>query len=145
MTQLPFRPPTMKAAFRTPGQTAPASALSRRSRGISLSGTDIDLRKTSAAARECREASADLFPAPFPLFFCADAPAHTKHAAANVASTNTAHRFNNRISVHSLTSSMTTTRIRKHKGEGFVRDFTRRARPPLTGTRARRAVNVLNV
>src|SRR5215212_6995157 len=58
MTQSPLRPPTMKAALSTPGQTATASALSSRSRGISFSGTDMILRRTSAASFEWREASA---------------------------------------------------------------------------------------
>src|SRR3954465_9745436 len=122
MTQSPLRPPTMKAAFRTPGQTATASALSRRSRGISLSGTDIALRTTSAAERECREASADLFPAPAPPFFCADA-GKAMHATANAASANTAHRLNKLISIHSLTPLMTTARTRKYKGGKFRARF----------------------
>ena len=97
MTQSPLRPPTMNAAFKTPGQIATASALSSRSRGISFSGTDITLRRTSAASREWREASAARLPPAADLFFCADAGTHVRHAAANMASANRASRFDELI------------------------------------------------
>src|SRR5215211_4505278 len=80
MTQSPLRPPTMKAALSTPGQIATASALSRRSRGISFSGTDMILRRTSAASFEWREASAARFGAGA-LRFCAHAAADRQRTA----------------------------------------------------------------
>src|SRR5437763_10551771 len=95
MTQSPLRPPTTKAAFKTPGQTATASAPSSNSRGMALSGTDITLVSTTAASFEWRAASAVLvlLTSAFAPFLCADALAKERHTAASAATASNKLRF----------------------------------------------------
>src|SRR5438105_2511910 len=83
MTQPPLRPPTTKAAFKTPGQTATASAPSSSSRGMALSDTPMILLSTAAASLEWRAASA-----PLSLTIWADAGTKHRHRAASAARPN---------------------------------------------------------
>src|SRR5687768_3880311 len=105
MTQSPLRPPTMKAALSTPGQTATASALSSRSRGMARSGTDIILRRTSAASFEWRAASAARFGAAA-RFACADAAPADAHNAADATSAQAAILFKALIKTSLLDSPL---------------------------------------
>src|SRR5438270_3780258 len=94
MTQSPLRPPTTKAAFNTPGQTATASAPSSNSRGMDLSGTDITLVSTTAASFEWRAASAVLvLLTSGVVFFCAATPTKERHTAASAATASNKLRF----------------------------------------------------
>src|SRR5438067_2017874 len=65
ITPLPPRPPTIKPALMTPGNTATASALSSRSRGIDLSRAFMIWLKTRAALADRSAARAAL---PLPPF-----------------------------------------------------------------------------
>ena len=93
-----------KAAFKTPGQTATASAPSSSSRGMDLSGTDMTLFSTAAASFEWRAASAALRLAA-PPFCRADAGTRQRQRAATAASANVRIAFSEIITtslLHSL-------------------------------------------